>query len=183
MWLVVILGMVVIGILLGLIITTPFIIFDYLRCHKIGRTCALTGGVIITALTIGIGINWWRTPSRVPLVTVATGTTIVQPKEEWLFEWESSPDKQIRGFNKVGPWIAEIKKRKENDLWIDLQSGHSDETTIRLIKDREGSYYGTWRQESTGDHGSCELHGDNQKLTGMIIGTANIPVFCKVWRK
>jgi hypothetical protein len=152
------------------------------------------GWTVIILLIIGmvtiVVTNWPR--ARDAEANASAGqnrkaNTNIQPREEWVFEWEIPQGNYVRGKNKSGPITAEVDFRPDGGLWVDLlytEYGRAEKAKLRLAKISDKSWEGPWGQANPQDEGRCDLHEVTPgNLAGTIKGTAGISAFCTLKRK
>ena len=194
------------GVLLGLALLTPIIIYQVLKRKTVttnasgGATTSNTepgkglGWLIKLAVVAGIlywGIPWAMTQYRgykaIQLASRAPAVPVITPAEQWVFEWQLPPETYVRGLNRSGPVEATIEKRDNEKLWIILtyvEYGKTEKTTIHLGKVTNGAWDGFWEQSNPKDSGRCNLHEvGTDSWAGTMTGTAGIPAFCTLKKK
>jgi hypothetical protein len=174
-------------------------VIEILRKKVIGTVTipSLKNWKWLIKLAVVVGILYWGVPwvkmqyqgyKAIQLASRTPAVPVITSAEQWVYEDFLPANVYIRGKNRSGEIQAEIIKRDDQDLWIDLayvEYGRQEKTRFRLSKVANGAWEGTWEQNRPKDFGRCNLRevGGSDTLAGTITGTDGITAVCTLKKK
>ncbi len=174
--LITILGMIGMMILIGLLVALPFIILDYLTRHRAGRTAIITTSVVVLMVIIGIGIIWWRSPSR---QANNQHQTTVQAKVMPYFHWGMAPGGKTKTGYAQSTFTADITKNDGMLFWVDLYDVKGALVGDLRFRKEEGKLVGRMKNHKDGTCLPCYLIPDGKGWTGSATSTnQQYPITC-----
>ena len=148
------------SLLIGVVATIVSKLDTVPNWRKVCKVLYWIIGILIFKLVVWGTYDSYKKDVHMVSPATSSGIATMQPREEWVFEWQLLPGKMDGGRNKHTLQV-EITKNDTKELWAvlhDKQNGQDVSVGGLRLGKVGNDLIGTWSNYLDGDGGNCYLY-------------------------